>query len=197
MDTLQLKTRLSEAVQLYIESFPRSYVRFGQDYGAPMSEIGRAFDIYVAAIRSNATAICENAAEGISIYLNLYQVTPRDEVDEFKYIFYVGQAIKNHLPQVKQIIGSHLFSMIGMLDFIIDEHGIVRKDTLTRAMMKIIREGAFDDELGATGCYLIYKCVSTTKRKPDQVATEEAPVKGKGLDTQRKSLAGQLLTDKA
>lgn len=147
--------------KVYIEAFPFSYAKY---HSAPV-DFAADLEIYVERIITNREAIFRRAAWGISGYTALYKVMAVESFDEFKTIYFLGRAIERHLLEAKhvQLAQIHMFTMIGLLDRKLQSLGIY-KENLTAAMTRLIRVSRFDQELGTTGCYLIYKCISTTPR---------------------------------
>lgn len=153
-----LKRDLRILVKVYIETFPFSYAR----YNAGPADFQKDLNIYEDLILSNADDICRAAAWGISGYSALYRVMPKDGIDEFKSVYYLGRAIERHLLAANhvKIAQIHMFTMVGLMDEKLKRKG-VRKPTLTKSITELIKLSRFDQELGATGCYLVYKCSST------------------------------------
>lgn len=147
--------------KVYIEAFPYSYAKY---HSVPV-DFAADLEVYVDRIMSNSEAIFRGAAWGIGGYSALYKVMAIESFDEFKTIYFLGRAIERHLLAAKhvQMAQIHMFTMIGLLDRKLQSLGIY-KPNLTQAMTGLIRVSRFDEELGATGCYLIYKCISTTPR---------------------------------
>lgn len=150
-----------EHVRIFIEAFPRSYAKYKK---GPV-DFEEDLEKYSGTIVDNAEAIFRLAARDINSYLNLYMIHANKSADEFKIIYFLGRAIERHLIHAGyvEISRVHMFIMIGLLDYRLQTKG-VKKDPLTNALTKLIRLGLFDQELGQTGCYLIYKCVSTAER---------------------------------
>lgn len=147
--------------KVYMEAFPYSYAKY---HSAPV-DFQADLEIYIDRIMANREAIFRGAAWGISGYSALYKVMAVESFDEFKTIYFLGRSIERHLLEAKhvQIAQIHMFTMIGLLDRKLQSLGI-SKENLTRAMTRLIRVSRLDQELGTTGCYLIYKCISTTPR---------------------------------
>ena len=158
-----LKNQFDRFAAIYIDTFERSY----EAYGAPDADFDKNFDLYCAVVQGNWEAICRIAAAEINTYLNLYSIHVRLSADEFKIAYYLGVAIERHLQRVGlvEVAQIHMFSMIGILDFRLRTLGY-RKPQLTKAMTKLIKLGVMNAELGPTGCYLTYKCVSTSEKLP-------------------------------
>lgn len=165
----RLKHDLRVLTKVYIEAFPFSYARFVQGPADFMDDL----KIYENIIETNYFDIRRAAATGVQNYCALYEIMPVNGVDEFKSIYYLGRAIEAHLLAQKHIRISqvHMFTMIGLLDEKLQSLGVF-KDQLTVAMTGLVRAREFDNELGKTGCYLIYKCSSTAPK-------HSAPAQGK------------------
>jgi hypothetical protein len=156
-----LFTRFSK---IFITTFPRSISRFSE---LPEDQIKQSITIYSSVIGDNCAAIYRLAAQNLNQYLNRYSVHANQSADEYKIIYYLGRAIERHLRANGHdlLAQVHMATMIGLLDFRIASKGII-KPKLTAAMGKLIRGNYFDEEMGQNGCYMIYKCVSTT---PDDI----------------------------
>jgi len=159
---LTLKGNFINFTKFFVEAFPRSYDK----YGADPAEFDDNLALYTQTINSKCDEIYRMTARDINTYINLYSIHVNQSADEFKIIYYLGRAIekwlvKNGLAEIAQI---HMFAMIGLLDFKLETLGY-NKPKLTKAMIKLIRFGKIDEELGVTGCYLTYKCVSTAEKK--------------------------------
>lgn len=144
----------------YVEAFPRAYRAFG----ASSDDFEESLASYASVIEENCEAIYRVAAAEISTYLNLYNIHANKSADEFKIIYYVGVAIERHLQRVGlAYVGQvHSFAMVGLLDFRLQTLNY-KKPQLTKALTRLIKLGKLESELGATGCYMIYKCVSTAQ----------------------------------
>lgn len=153
-----LKNHFRVIVKVYVASFAHSYAKL---VNGP-ADFEDELKIYEDLINSRAAEIYRAAAFGISGYSNMYRVLPRDSFDEFKLIYFLGRAIEHQLVALKlaKTTQIHMFAMIGLLDEALKNKGVF-KPLLTGAMTHLIRFGHFVEELGQTGCYLIYKCSST------------------------------------
>jgi len=147
-------------VGFYIDAFPHAYKKYGgigaQFYGN--------LTAYKNTIQDNAPEIYRIVAAEINTYLNLYKVHANQSADEFKLIYYLAVGIERHLIRLGlvEIARIHKMTMIGLLDDKLKTIGIV-KPRLTKAMINLIKLGKLEAELGPTGCYMIYKCVSTVE----------------------------------
>lgn len=159
-----LRATLKRVTLVYIKTLARACYRFEKNV-ADSAKFNEILFTYSEIIGPAYGDICREAAEGISSYLNLYNVRAEESADEYKVIYYLGMAIFKRLQHAKadEAAKIHLFGMIGMLDFRLLDIG-VDKPPLRRALMELVRYNRFESELGATGCYLIYKCVSTVDR---------------------------------
>lgn len=155
----RLKHDLRVLALIYVQSFPYAYSIFRRGPADFMEDLA----IYREVIEDNWFAIRSASAAGIQKYCNLYEIMPNNGVDEFKSVYYLGRAIEAQLLSRShvRIAQVHMFSMIGLLDEKLKRVG-VSKPPLTAAMTNLIRVREFDEQLGKTGCYLIYKCSSTT-----------------------------------
>jgi hypothetical protein len=188
---ITLNPIFADFVDVYIQSFCSSYLKYGESFGAPIQEMPGHLKLYASIIMANGQAIFDTAAADISKYLYTYNVYTEETVDEYKIIYFLGMAIERALPPFKALKGAHLISMIGLLDYRLKVLGI-DKPRMRAALVTLIRGGELEKELGPTGCYLLYKCISTAERK-EPVKLPPAKVKGTGLDSKRPSLANQIL----
>lgn len=157
----RLKKDLIVLLGVYIRTLPYSLAKHAKgpvDFDADLS-------IYEELINTNCVEICRATAVSVGGYSALYRVMPMDGVDEFKTIYFLGRAIEKHLKTGGHIklAQAHMFSVIGLLDEKLKSKGVV-KPHLTAALTELVRLAQFDKELGATGCYLIYKCSSTAPK---------------------------------
>ncbi len=162
---LTLGGRFTQIAGVYVKSFPlayAAYMRMSSDL--PLVEVLSPLKEYKTVIINNRDAIFRVAAADINRYLNNYSVHANQSADEFKIIYFMGRAIERHLIKdgCPEHARAHLYCMIGLLDFRLETLG-VSKPKLTRALTRLIKFNAFNEELGATGCYLTYKCVATVK----------------------------------
>lgn len=160
-----LRDSLKRVTHVYIESLARSYRKFQRD-AASIEEYSEFLFAYVEIITREFGDICHEAKTGINSYLYLYNIHAKESADEFKIVYYLGMTIYKHLQRNGAAVTAqvHLFAMIGLLDDKLKSLGI-HKPQLVRALTTLVRNGRFESELGATGCYLIYKCVSTVDRE--------------------------------
>ncbi len=154
-----LKTHFRALASVYVESFADATWKYGED-DAHEHRITQ----YTSVITDNFPDIFRMAAGDMAVYLNSYDIHINQSADEFKLIYFLGRAIERYLKgkgllAVAQI---HMYLMIGLLDDRLRTRGY-DKPPLSRAMGKLIRLNEFDSELGKHGCYLLYKCVSTSK----------------------------------
>jgi len=164
-----LKADFRRTVKAYLSTFAHAYFPYGS---APAADYGRNLALYRSVVEREIESIYKAAASGITGYTATYRVLAKESFDEFKVVYFLGRAIEAQLqhagfPQIAQI---HMYIMIGMLDERLELLGIV-KAHLTGALTALIKLGRFEQELGRTGCYLIYKCVSTADKH--KVALDE------------------------
>jgi len=164
---ITLGSRFREGIQVFINTFPRSYAA----YRVGPTDFQPALYIYTQTIADNVDAIYRIAARGIHSHLHLYNIHANQSADEYKIIYHLGRAIEKHLvnagaPDLAQV---HMFSVIGLLDYRLQTLGIHKPKLLTD-MTKLIRLNKFDSEMGQTGGYMVYKCVSTTPLSPPKAA---------------------------
>lgn len=156
-----LATRFLQVTKIYIQTFPRAHIAGGFDAW----DAGQNLQAYKAAIQDTYLAARRVAADELNAYLNLYGVRASFSADEFKLIYFMGRAITYQLRNIgyHEIAQVHQIAMLGMLDYRLRTLEISKKQMLN-AMATLVRSEKFDSELGKTGCYLAYKCVSTTAK---------------------------------
>lgn len=159
-EEIVLKDLFVDFSVVYVQTFAVSYGKCGC---AP-EEYGRNLLTYRRVIKEFAPEIFRAAATAINSYLNLYSVRAASSPDEYKIIYFLGRAIERRLEELgcAEIAQVHMHSLVGLLDYRLRTLGI-DKPHLRKAMIKLIRSGRFDEQLGQTGGYLIYKTCSTTK----------------------------------
>ncbi len=155
---IMLRDELIQFTTVYVETFARSYFRFDPSHPG----YGQSLLAYRKTIEENAESIYRAAAAGISSYLYDFDIIPNKSIDEFKFVYFLGRSIQLQLNArgLQHVAKVHMFTMIGLLDFRLRTLGY-QKSQLRKAMTKLVRLDQFEAQLGATGCYLIYKCVST------------------------------------
>jgi len=191
---IQINEELEWCAPAYVRSFMAAYWQYGTAHGASAQASVGYLKLYAQSISENMEAIAQDTADGISNYLNRYNVGTDNSVDEYKIIYFLGRSILKYLPDFDVLKGVHLFVMVGLLDFRLQKLGIYKPQLVT-AVTSLIRTGlsVFDSELGLTGCYLIFKCVSTTER--NEVAEhlpETEKLRGTGLDVERGPLLDRV-----
>ena len=154
-----LREQLTDFCEVYVATYARSYFVYDPQYPG----YGQSLVAYCKIIRDNADAIYRAATAGVSRYIYDYSIHVDPTVDEFKCVYFLGLAIHTKLlangqPHAANV---HLFTMIGLLDARLRTMGFGKKQLL-KAMMMVVRDGQFERDLGTNGCYLIYKCVSTS-----------------------------------
>jgi hypothetical protein len=162
---LTLGGLFTQIAKVYVHSFPLAYATYKRmDPEFVLADITSPLADYKKTIESNRDAIFRVAAADINRYLSNYSVHANQSADEFKIIYFMGRAIERHLVKegFPEHARAHLFVMIGLLDYRLQTLGVM-KPKLTKALTKLIKLNAFDQELGANGCYLTYKCVATVK----------------------------------
>ncbi len=157
---VRFKSDLKDLVSVYINAFPHSYSSFNKgpvDFDADLN-------IYANTITNNYNNILSASASGIQKYCNLFGISPINGVDEFKTIYFLGRAIEKQLLNLKNVRVSqiHMYTMIGLMDEKLNTKK-APKPELTHAMLNLIDQREFDNEMGKTGCYFTYKCSSTSK----------------------------------
>lgn len=157
---LLLLNDFRDLTKAYIKQFPWSYVKFNSNMPTDVLD---ELALYGEFIKNNRETIVRAASFGISGYAAMYKVEAKTSFDEFKLIYFLGKAIERRLVHANhvKIAQIHMFSMVDMLDYRLETLNIF-KPKLTAAMLELVRRRSFDVELGATGCYLTYKCVATT-----------------------------------
>lgn len=158
---IALRAELLDFISIYVATYSHSYLKF--DPSQP--GYGQSLVAYKKTVLDNAESICRAAAAGIGTYLYDYDIRPNESVDEYKHIYFIGLAIHSQLKAraLHHAARVHLVSMIGLLDYRLKSLGY-DKPQLRKAMVKLIRHDKFETDLGAIGCYLIFKCVSTAER---------------------------------
>jgi|GEM_PF-2589081 len=154
----RLKGDLRDLIKTYIDTFPFSYAVFSN---APV-DFALELDVYAGTIEDKFISIISAAAAGIQKYCNLFDISPVKGIDEFKTIYFLGRAIEAQLLNVKNVrlAQIHMYTMIGLMDEKLKSKN-VQKEELTHAMLSLIDQREFDNEMGKTGCYFTYKCSST------------------------------------
>jgi len=154
-------------VKHYFKSFARAYEAY---YGLGTGSYPTDLLKYKQVINDTSDNVYIYAAHQINTYVNLYKIAIKSP-DEYKAIYHIGRGIENQLVGVglKDIAKVHLFAMVGLLDDRLQtptkmKPNIINKPALTLALTNLIRQDSLEAELGKNGCYMIYKCVSTTPK---------------------------------
>jgi hypothetical protein len=164
-----LKASFKLFLGFYVDTFPRAYASYiteknpGPGWGPATPEQFQAYlRAYVTTIENNIDAIFRSAAQELGNYLNLYSIHANQSADEYKLIYFLGRAIGRHISAtgLRPMAHTHSYAMIGLLGDRLAERGCP-KPQLTRALKRLIKADQLDDQLGNTGLYLVYKCVST------------------------------------
>lgn len=163
-----LKNSFKLFLGFYIDAFPRAYASYvcekpGPSGGHPTEDQFSSYlRAYNTTIENNMDAIFRAASQELGNYLNLYNIHVNQSADEYKLIYFLGNAIAKHVAAtgLRPMQHVHLYVMIGLLGDRLEKCGC-RKPELTRAMKRLIKADQMEEQLGKTGAYLVYKCVST------------------------------------
>ena len=151
--------KLNSMIEVYLESYALAYDAFGM----PHQNFEPSLALYKETIKANMQNIRVVAGSRIAAYIYMYNVQISSP-DELKLIYFVGRAIAWQLRQHGHtaIAPVHLFAMLGLLDDRLRYLGI-NKPRLLTALAKLVEERNLFKELGPTGTYLLYKCLSTVR----------------------------------
>lgn len=163
-----LKGGFKLCLGFYIDAFPRAYAAYitekpgNGSVPATPDQFSAYLRAYTTTIENNLDAIFRAAAQEVGNYLNLYNIHANQSADEYKLIYFLGRAIGKHVSAtgLRPMQHAHFYAMIGLLGDRLEECGF-HKPELTRAMKRLIKADQIEEQLGKTGGYLVYKCVST------------------------------------
>lgn len=127
-------------------------------------------------------AAVDEAARLMAAYQGGYRINSEKGYCEMKYIYFTGLAYARQLEQASKEAKQErpdsirwpalefaskivLLCMVGYLTNLVNLQG-VDKQTLKRNLGRRIIVGEFERDLGEFGCYLIFKCVSTSVPNP-------------------------------
>lgn len=130
--------------------------------GKPEVDVELLVSQYHQAVESNRDHIFLGTAHGITQYLNLYAVLPKEGAyDEFKNIYFTGLAASACLKRdgLVELNKYQLRAILRLLDYRLESPYKIRRPDLTKRIKSIITENLVDEHLGKYGWYLIYKCL--------------------------------------
>lgn len=185
------RKKLADTYQRYRDDFSHFFHAVSQsaDYTDRFSEKypGIGYGNVVAALKNfetednktNFVAIITGADTSMTDYAKDYLIDVTAGFCEMKYIYFTGlafaqrleeaaeQAEKSDIPQVRSSSLRYaatiiMCAMIANLDSLLLYRNI-EKPELHKAMVRLVMNGKFEQEMGRTGCYLAYKSVSRMK----------------------------------
>lgn len=121
---------------------------------------------YVEIINLKLDDILNGCTGEITRYINSYQVEPRDTLDEFKGIYFLGVAISAQLERSghKELKKLHQFTVLHLLNSRLSIPYDALRPQLARRIGWAISNGDIENHLGKYGWYLLYKCLYNAAR---------------------------------
>lgn len=154
------KENILKTFQAYSSGLADCYYRY-HGASAKVPECEQIIGSFFETCRVHNVAIMDAVASEIVRYMNYYGVQPRDGVDEFKLIYFMGMRLAAFLEREGNVTASKVikYSAVLMLDDRLKEYTDNRgRPELKERLTQLIRDGKLEEKLGTDGLYLIYKC---------------------------------------